>query len=673
MSATSAANQTEIEGESSRDTEFGNCFNHLKRSHRWNSVRRYSRVGSFAIALLLIGVSWVAWKQSEIAEQALSLAMEQRKIAEQQAQLNSLVLRKAVAISLWRGLEGWGLVPSSTYVNGLWNLVSSEHDVRTEFVRQIPAGNIGRQMGFRPQPIIRAIGLRWPEEARRIVSDKVKNAVATGIPDKNPLTAPGVACVVAALSDRLAGDTLERAKASFEAYLGQAWTRPREVWSKARVLACLGPELPREKRDAALNGIVQTVEKEAPGAEGFELMGVVAAAAMAAWERHAEDAPLNPDDLKASSAAIDAAIAGLEQADPPFMAISISRSLVSLIAALPGHDQLAALGKLLSAVNELPEANNDPDVLLILAQAFEHVTEQHASDERAKELQPLIDQAQQMLTATDTARDKVGIAPLVTPLAEGRTGILNQLLRVAGIEAAPADAADELLDALNEVGGKSSTAGSDPRELQADGLRIGLQGRLLALLFAKSTEARGNDRVDPLSTLSNAIDYVDRSDSGGQPALAESQQHFAREGLARAFAALAPSLDENQRETALATAKRALAITGSAEEAAAWATAIRNLLAGREDGAAVEEIVEVLKYPTAALTAREPNASEPRNATDILAQTLAQRLNLRPVEPLHPDDLQELLDSATDRVPELDLMKRPEQPPKLDGSASGPW
>jgi hypothetical protein len=43
----------------------------------------------------------------------------------------------------------------------------------------------------------------------------------------------------------------------------------------------------------------------------------------------------------------------------------------------------------------------------------------------------------------------------------------------------------------------------------------------------------------------------------------------------------------------------------------------------------VEAMVDVLKYPTAALTAREPNAREPRNATDIFLQVLAERKELK--------------------------------------------
>ena len=359
---------------------------------------------------------------------------------------------------------------------------------------------------------------------------------------------------------------------------------------------------------------------------------------------------------------MNAGIAGLNEANA-FGMILLSRSLVSLIAALPYDNQRAALGQLLSGVNELPEANIDPDVVLILAQAFELVAklvaEQHSSDEQATELQPLIDQVEGLLTGAEGAR-AIGIARLITPLVEklpssSASAILEQLLRVAGIEAASPDAARSSLEALAEVSGKISPPGAN----QAEGLRIGLQGRLLALLIA---EGRGRDLVDPMGKLQTAIAHVGRKGLDERPLLAESYQHFAHEGLARGLAALAPSLAEDPRESALKAAKAALAATGSAEEAAAWATAIKNLLAHQEDTVAVEEVVEILKYPTAALTAREPNAVEPRNATDSLVETLEDRLKLKHVEPLFPGDLRQILDLVKERFPDVDLMKRPERP-----------
>jgi hypothetical protein len=80
--------------------------------------------------------------------------------------------------------------------------------------------------------------------------------------------------------------------------------------------------------------------------------------------------------------------------------------------------------------------------------------------------------------------------------------------------------------------------------------------------------------------------------------LPRTQDYLARDAIARALAALAPTLADAERAAALAAAKIALAKTGSPEEATAWAGAIAALLP-QEPRAATAEIVEALKYPTA--------------------------------------------------------------------------
>jgi hypothetical protein len=158
-----------------------------------------------------------------------------------------------------------------------------------------------------------------------------------------------------------------------------------------------------------------------------------------------------------------------------------------------------------------------------------------------------------------------------------------------------------------------------------------------------------------MTRLAMELKIIQRSDAAG---------NFAREGLAQALAVLALQLEGLLRKTALQIAKATLAQTGSAEEAAAWATAIVNLLQDQEDAQVVEEIVEVLKYPTSALTAREPNALEPKNATDILAAALVKRLKLNLPGPAarRPGSLQQVLDETKATFPAIDLTKTPHDP-----------
>ena len=80
--------------------------------------------------------------------------------------------------------------------------------------------------------------------------------------------------------------------------------------------------------------------------------------------------------------------------------------------------------------------------------------------------------------------------------------------------------------------------------------------------------------------------------------LPDAEDYLTREAIARALAALAPKLPDSERQEALAGAKIALAKTGSADEATAWAHAVAALLPA-DPRAATAEIVEALKYPTA--------------------------------------------------------------------------
>jgi hypothetical protein len=95
--------------------------------------------------------------------------------------------------------------------------------------------------------------------------------------------------------------------------------------------------------------------------------------------------------------------------------------------------------------------------------------------------------------------------------------------------------------------------------------------------------------------------------------LPRTQNYLTRDAIAGALAALAPTLADADRASALAAAKVALAKTGSPEEATAWAGAITALLP-KEPRAATAEIVEALKYPTAT-----------EAPTDVLLAALATR------------------------------------------------
>ncbi len=85
------------------------------------------------------------------------------------------------AASYWNGLQLWNDPLSREQVATLWKLTQEDETVRVAFVRQLAQNpNLLAQFGFKPQPIARAVGLRWPDKAREIA----RKSVAAFVSDK---------------------------------------------------------------------------------------------------------------------------------------------------------------------------------------------------------------------------------------------------------------------------------------------------------------------------------------------------------------------------------------------------------------------------------------------------------------------------------------------------------
>lgn len=619
----------------------------------------------------------------------------------QQNRLNA-VQKQLAATLLWSGLRGWDPVPGDAYVQNLWQIVFNKKSVRLEFIRRLPEPDPIRVVGFRPQPILRAIGLRWPPEGRELIKDKIKQTVSNPPQDWGAFT---FACAVAALREGLDEETWAAAREYFKRYLREPiGDLP---WVRARVLACLGRDLgdPQLIDDAATR-ILDAISSQTSSASSFEMPFIVQAAAIIAWQMKADVTERSSEYMSTLLRARDDAIRRLRSLPQPQQAVILARSLVMLVAALPPDEQRKSLSALLAAVDEMTSGGspeNRLNVVLTLAQAFEIVAERHEADQSFGELQPLIEDAGRRLGAKEDLLARLTIARVAVPLLRKATGgtaerdFREALLSIAGIERTDhSQASAALVSALEsqlqlaQTGRKpdrltSCTVAPAPGGGPSDVSRpvqqeqrspqapppqflipllspcIGLQGRLLALVA--DTDTLEVDRL---------LSAMEKPENARGP--------FAREGLARGLAALAPAMEDKQRERALSVVRNTLAITGSAEEAAAWAMAVSALLTKANDTAAVEQLIDVLKYPTAALTAREPNADQPRSATDILVAPIRSRLG-QPTEPqrsenrtadgaLRPGDLLKLLDAVRDKYSDIDQSA----PPKRPGSVQNePW
>ncbi len=94
---------------------------------------------------------------------------------------------EATAGAFWYRLQLWGDDLQPDDVATLWDLSQQDGKVHIAFVRQLahdPA--LLRRFGFKPDPIARAIGLRWPYNAVDIIKDSLTSAASDRFDPKNP-------------------------------------------------------------------------------------------------------------------------------------------------------------------------------------------------------------------------------------------------------------------------------------------------------------------------------------------------------------------------------------------------------------------------------------------------------------------------------------------------------
>ncbi|MFN2150704.1 MAG: hypothetical protein ACK2T5_03835, partial [Anaerolineales bacterium] len=543
--------------------------------------------------------------------------------------------RQIIASNLWNQLEGWEPVIKQEYVNGLWQVSMSENSVLTQFVKQIPEGSHIKQLGFRPQPIARAIGWRWSPELRKIALNFLKAEVEkTSIEDK--FTLASLASMVAVLGDYIPPELQERAIDRFRQYIGETEPSSLKVWTSARILACLEDKLDASSSsfsDTIIQHIFKSSDKLIAASSGWPLGQIAAGLTSAAWFiKDVQKKALSDDELSTIRNMTDKIISHLENNQDDFLSFMLARPLVSLISVLPSMDQAQLLVRMFRTVSNWPERTN-PDLLLIFAQAFDRAGDQirkSGGNHGYEGLSVIVSETAHKIDGNLILRPshKIEMLRLAVPIA------------VAGDDAgAFYESATKALDPRTDLAAKMAQAKegerSDP-ETEArmhftdeELLPLGLSGRLFSIL-AEADQLP--DSIDPNVVMSNITEAL-KNINMMAAVNTNDTQNFAREGLAHAISALAlnPRLDEIQNQQALEYAKDALARTGSAEEAATWATAIVNLLKDEQINEFVEAIANLIKYPTAALTAREPNAREPKNATDIFILSLIRRPELKQV------------------------------------------
>ncbi len=462
------------------------------------------------------------------------------------------------------------------------------------------------QFGLRPQPIVRAVGLRWPDAAREIVKQRLADVASDQF---DPSTA-----------DPTDLATYSRALAAL-----QQWLDPTVAEVAMRKLASgiNGLTLQRELTDKQLRAIVETVavfgarldpaaiepardrlRREIgaspptdPSSRRARVIGraieIMSPILTTEERRHAARylVPLLGQNIDSWSAkATPRAMAALLPTLDPGQASEAVRAIppAIAIAAVSKSDQNSAYLLALMQVVEMIARTGDQAAAAAFGQALEvEIANRNEPFQRAalaRAALPLLERngaSATVLLATVVATTLAAEETRGGTDPAHRDAMADAEATLRGVLAAPDDAHIEgqsaaLLQLLHRDLGTKSTPNS-----QSNPYRHAAQARLLEMLAPSMTEK------DAALAAADLLDL-----------LARTEDYLAREAIARALAGLAPKLPATERAQALPAAKLALAKTGSAEEATAWARAIAALLPA-EPSAATTEIVEALKYPTA--------------------------------------------------------------------------
>ena len=558
---------------------------------------------------------------------------------------------RAEAASFWHRLQLFGDPLNADAVAALWDLSQQDEAVRAEFVRQL-AGDRGllRRFGFKPQPIARAVGLRWPEEARQIGMDSVAYVASEQFRAESlsPFELIAYTRAVAALAPRLEPALAEGATQNITQAIGalveDRELTDRQLWALAEMVGVMGERLEPGVLAAARDRLRQEIAATAPGeGDDWRRRALGRAIELTAPELGAEHrlqaarylVPLLGQDIESwSSKAIPRALNALlplVATEAPRIAGAMPRAIARAAVARADQDNAYLLA--LMQVAETFGGMDDP-AAAALGRALAGqllLSNERQSAALARAALPVLARQNDATPALVARVAGVTLVPEAT--GEGLDPMQRSHLRRAALRTAEA----ALRQALPAPGEETKAAQPEAAleilhrdwSEQADGgrdpYRLAAQARLLGLLApALGQESAALAATDLLGLLPRTENYL------------------AREAIARALAALALRLPDAEREAALLDAKVALAKTGSTEEASAWAGAVAALLPADPE-AATAVVAEALKYPTAteapsdillaALATRWPQAHEA-----IADRTLPDQALLEWLEAHLPDD-----------------------------------
>ena len=532
-----------------------------------------------------------------IATGALGYALYQKTLADE-----AVIETKASAF--WNGLQLWNDPLRERDVATLWKLTQEDDDVRVAFVRRLAnSRDLIAQFGFKPQPIARAIGLRWPDEAREIAEESVAHLASGQFDPKiaQPFELVSYTRALAALEQLLDRATLEagtrRIASAINDLAGAPEFTDQQLWALAEMVGVFAVRFKTDSIEPASERLREIIGSAEPsGSAGWALSRAieVMAPTLEAEER---------------SRALQYLVPLLGQNTDSWAAKAAPRALTALLPKLDPSQLDTALSGVPPAIAKA--SRGDSSYLLTLVQVAEKLArmgDQTAIAAFRRALTRQFTRPNDRLQLAALARATV---PLLAQFADGRetlTSVIAEFVLVPDDFGVGLDTQEiftrrlraqrELRQALVSLDDQSKGRPSQdvlqtlhrewttepPPSARVDPYRRAAQVRLMALLAPSLAPDSVSIALKDLLTM-----------------LPRTGDYLAREAISRALVGLAPKLSDAEREEALTAAKDALAKTGSTEEATAWAEAIAALLPD-DPRAATAEIVEALKYPTATET-----------------------------------------------------------------------
>ena len=522
---------------------------------------------------------------------------------------------------------------------------------------------------MKPQPIARAIGLRWPDQAREIVKNSMAQVASDQFDPGRGLELIAYMRTLGALKPWLDEEIAERATRNVAGAINRIASeqRPddREVWTLAEAVEVFDSRLRRPDlaqparerlqavvdlavtdasttwRDRTVSRAIQTLAPQFSPEERLQAIRYLVprlGQEGGAWA------------AGAVPRALVTLLPGLEPGLPPEILQEVPPAIARGAGADPG--EVWGLLALIQVAEALGETDNaavaagfgealtatlaqpqDPYQRAALARAAIPHLARHGDSPPA-----LLSSIAGILLVPESGGENLDPQARSLFRQRARRNAEAALVRALSVQDAPSKerGVEEALDLLLRDWATSSP------NARPNSYRRAAQVRLLAMLAPLGMQT---------PQAATALTKM----------LPEAKDEVTREAIARALAAIATGVPEPERVASLEAAKAALAMTGSIEEATAWARAIA-ALAPDDDAAATAEMVEALKYPTAT-----------DEATEVLLEAIVARWDdgSKIEGTTLPDP--ELLDWLEERTPgDGTLAKPPVQPRELKRIEAAP-